>query len=736
MPRRRYYRNVVSVVPGTLGVDKNEFFVLRTCTVYLIRHLNKCHSFDDETLQMVCWALGNDMKKIGKFLLTQVSSSQRTIFSEEFTDAGTKPDDYADAIDTVLKKIKKKNFRKFEKVIIQLLDQRFKSLKYRGISEIEKNIATFKKMFKLSYKETELCTFLFLLKTFDEPESFFEDYLNCNKFRGQKYLLNILGITYNGLTSFMKKLNKIGIINIDRNDFELDDEFLCILQNPSTETFSTQLYSRIKSSTIPLGYHSIDKDKTGHILKLLEKKQNTPTHILLYGPPGTGKTSFSHGISKKLGIPAYEIARDVKNESKSRRAGLVACMNMTNSDQGSLIIVDEADNMLNTMGSWFMRGETQDKGWLNHFLEEPGARVIWITNSIRNIEDSVLRRFAFSLYFKPFNRHQRIKLWDGILRINKAKRHFNQPDIEYFAKKYSVNAGAIDLAVKKAIETNSGSKKNIQKAVKISLESYQALKNSGREPANKDKIENNYTLDGLNTDGDINEMLVQLEKFNRYLLHPEDERRLNFNLLFHGPPGTGKSEFARYIADRLDREIICKRYSDLQSKYVGEGEQNIKRAFEEAETEEAILIIDEADSMLFSRNGARQSWEISFTNEFLTQMERFKGILICTTNRLKALDDASIRRFNHKTGFDYLGPDGNVIFYKKLLSPLSKTVLDKTNEVLLKRMTCLSPGDFKVIKDRFSFYPRKDVSPENLIQALQDEERIKKMQSGDKPIGF
>jgi len=734
--RRRYSRRVSGITPGTLGVDKNEFFVLRKCAIYLIRHLNGYHSFDDDTLQVVCWTLGNDMKKIGKFLFTQMSSSQRTIFSEEFTDACAKPDDYADAVDTVLKKINLKHFRKFEKFIIQLLDQRFKSLKYRGISEIEKNLASFRKMFKLSDNETEFCTFLFLLKIFDEPETFFENHLDCNKFRGQKYLLNILDITYSCLTSVIKNLYKIGIIDIVRNDFELEDEFICILQNPSTENFSKQFYSRIKNSSIPLGYHSVEKDKTGHVLKLLEKKQNTPTHILFYGPPGTGKTSFSHGIAKRLGIPAYEIARDDNNESESRRAGLVACMNMTNSDQGSLIIVDEADNMLNTMGSWFMRGETQDKGWLNHFLEEPGARVIWITNSIRNIEDSVLRRFAFSLYFKPFNRRQRIKLWDGILRINKAKRHFNQPDIEYFAKKYSVNAGAIDLAVKKAIETNSGSKKNIQKTVKMSLESYQTLKNSGLEPVNKNKIEKNYTLDGLNSDGDINETLVQLEKFNRFLLHPDDERRLNFNLLFHGPPGTGKSELARYIADRLDREIICKRYSDLQSMYVGEGEQNIKHAFEEAEAEESILIIDEADSMLYSRDGARRSWEISFTNEFLTQMERFKGILICTTNRLKALDDASIRRFNHKIGFDYLEPDGNVIFYNKLLSPLTNTVLDKVNEVLLKRMTCLAPGDFKVIKDRFSFYPRKNVSPQNLVQALQEEEKIKKVHNGNNIIGF
>ncbi len=64
----------------------------------------------------------------------------------------------------------------------------------------------------------------------------------------------------------------------------------------------------------------------------------------------------------------------------NRRSAIIACLNMTNQGDGSLVIVDEADNVLNTRNSWFNRGETQDKGWLNQILEEQGARVIWITN--------------------------------------------------------------------------------------------------------------------------------------------------------------------------------------------------------------------------------------------------------------------------------------------------------------------------------------------------------------------
>ena len=103
---------------------------------------------------------------------------------------------------------------------------------------------------------------------------------------------------------------------------------------------------------------------------------------------------------------------------------------MTNFDRGSIVIVDEADNLLNTQNSWFMRGETQDKGWLNHLLDEPGTRMIWISNSIDYIDESVLRRFAFSLPFKGFNRRQRALLWDNILRKNRCKRYCRPADIK------------------------------------------------------------------------------------------------------------------------------------------------------------------------------------------------------------------------------------------------------------------------------------------------------------------
>lgn len=743
MPRR--HRKKITYIPGkvitnaiNIKHDKDERFVIRKCVSYLQRHLNRYFMLDSETMSTICWVLGHEMEQIGAFLLGFFDDNQKAEFEENIIECGTDHEEYADVVMNMLQRVGIKHLRKFRRLIFSLLEQRIKRLKCRGLSNIEKNVSNLKMMFKLIEQEVELCLFLFIIHAYEVPESFFDSHLNCTKFSGRKYLCNILNINQNKLNGIFNGVLKTAcLLEVDKYNIELADNLLTWFQNPSDRILSENFYSPIsKKNTLSINYHFIGDDQIKAILRLLKEKPKTSTHILLYGPPGTGKSSFAYGLAQELGISAYEIVREEKNTTENRRTAILACLNMTNTGKGSMILVDEADNILNTQFSWFLRGETQDKGWLNQLLEEPEARMIWIANSIYNIEDSVLRRFAFSVHFKPFNRRQRTQLWNNILRKNKCKRFYRQSEIEQLAKNYKVSAGAIDLAVKKASETPPRSKCDFHRAVIYALDAHQTLMHSGEKPIVKDKIETNYTLNGLNIHGDINVVISQLEKFDQFLRRSERDKILNMNLLFYGPPGTGKSELARYIAERLDREIICKRVSDLHDMYVGETEKNIKYAFAEAEREDAILVIDEADSLLFSRERAFHSWEISFTNEFLTQMERFRGILICTTNRFQDLDNASIRRFNHKLGFKYLNPDGNIKFYQKLLATEIKKPLDKTTEEALKNIKGLAPGDFRVVRDRYSFYPQKELSHQIMIQALQEEARLKQIHQGNKPIGF
>ena len=717
--------------------DKGERFVLINSAVYLRRHLERYSIEDKETMALICWNLGQEREELGKILSAKLGDDVREELEEELSDAFFDDDDYAHGLWRMFGKIRPGIRREINRKVIDLLGRKIETLGYRGKSELEKNLNKMREMFGLTDHETEFCTFLYIVSNYEPLEEYFVDHLGCQKFSGRRCLSNALNMSQGQLNDILSgKLEKIGLFEMDKYTFALEDDFRPVFESPSPRIISRTFFTRLTKNTISLDHHFVGEKEIRHSERLLEEKPETSSHILLYGPPGTGKTSFAAGIAERLGIPSYGIVKGEANTTKNRRAAILACINMTNSGKGSLMVVDEADNLLNTRYSWFMRGETQDKGWLNELLEEPGVRMIWITNRIDDIEDSVLRRFAFSLHFRPFNKRQRIQLWENILRNNRTKRFLNRPQIENFARRYSVSAGAMDLAVKKAKETGQKTVSRFCETVELSLKAHETLMNEGERMVDRDKIEKEYSLDGLNIKGDIDAVMGQLEKFDAFLRKSRHDEIVNMNLLFYGPPGTGKSELARYIGERLDREIISKRVSDIQSKWVGEGEKNIRAAFEEAEREEGILIMDEAESLLFSRDRARHSWEINLTNEFLTGMERFRGILICTSNRMKDLDNASIRRFNHKLGFGYLSHEGNVIFYKKLLLPLIKSPLDRENEDCLRAITDLSPGDFKTVMDRYAFYPKRGLKHQTLVKALEEEVRVKKVHQGGEAIGF
>lgn len=247
----------------------------------------------------------------------------------------------------------------------------------------------------------------------------------------------------------------------------------------------------------------------------------------------------------------------------------------------------------------------------------------------------------------------------------------------------------------------------------------------------------NFNLEGLNLSGaNVKSLLNEATAFDKYTKKNRSGEPAAMSILFYGPPGSGKSALARYLATHLGKEIVFKRASDLFSMWVGGTEKNIREAYLEAISRNAVLIFDEADSLIFGRDRAEHSWEISFTNEFLTWMESFNGIQIFTTNRLKDLDSASLRRFNHKIEFGYLKPEGNVIFYKSILAPLTRRTLDTALEDSVREIEGLTPGDFKSVKDKFRFTDRKNLNHESLICALADESRIKSIHAGKSRIGF
>jgi SpoVK/Ycf46/Vps4 family AAA+-type ATPase len=128
--------------------------------------------------------------------------------------------------------------------------------------------------------------------------------------------------------------------------------------------------------------------------------------------------------------------------------------------------------------------------------------------------------------------------------------------------------------------------------------------------------------------------------------------------------------------------------------------------FAVARQQNAVLVLDEADSFLADRRNAQRSWEVTQVNELLTQMEAFDGIFICTTNLMEKLDPASIRRFAFKVRFDPMTPDQVWAMFRKELVRFGgdDDVIDAARECQVRGLNSLTPGDFAVAARQFELW--------------------------------
>jgi len=126
--------------------------------------------------------------------------------------------------------------------------------------------------------------------------------------------------------------------------------------------------------------------------------------------------------------------------------------------------------------------------------------------------------------------------------------------------------------------------------------------------------------------------------------------------LFQGPPGTGKTLVAGAIANELGLDLYRIDVSRVMSKWIGETEQNLAKAFAAAEESQAILLFDEADSLFAKRTEVKSSndrYANTEVNYLLQRLDSFEGIAILTTNFGSSIDAAFKRRLSFRLTFPF-----------------------------------------------------------------------------------
>jgi len=159
-------------------------------------------------------------------------------------------------------------------------------------------------------------------------------------------------------------------------------------------------------------------------------------------------------------------------------------------------------------------------------------------------------------------------------------------------------------------------------------------------------------------------------------------------LIFWGPPGTGKTYFAKALAASIGAAITVVSGPELKSKWVGESEENLRQIFYRArQSAPAIIVFDELDSFASDRGTYTGSGvEHSMVNQLLTEMDGFHKeelvFVVGTTNRVEILDPALLRpgRFEFHLYIPYPEPEDRreiiKIYDKKMRLNMSAEALD------------------------------------------------------------
>jgi SpoVK/Ycf46/Vps4 family AAA+-type ATPase len=136
--------------------------------------------------------------------------------------------------------------------------------------------------------------------------------------------------------------------------------------------------------------------------------------------------------------------------------------------------------------------------------------------------------------------------------------------------------------------------------------------------------------------------------FHQWGLAERHSTGLGLAFHFAGPPGTGKTICAEALAYALDKRLLVVRYSELESRWVGQTAKHVASVFRAAERQDAVLFFDEADAIAGRRftavSAAYEREANAVVSVLLNELEHSPGVVIFATNLAANIDPAFERR--------------------------------------------------------------------------------------------
>ncbi|CAN5767168.1 hypothetical protein BH11PSE8_BH11PSE8_13100 [soil metagenome] len=503
----------------------------------------------------------------------------------------------------------------------------------------------------------------------------------------------------------------------------------------------TRPAARSELTPADFDFVGIDQQMLTALLANAVARKEPGVNVLLYGPPGTGKTELAKVAAQAAALELYEVEyadRDGNSLSgRDRYRSLQISQVFLKGSSNVALLFDEVEDVFPPIstdaaqlmarmetGDGALSGSVSGKAWVNQILETNPVPVIWVTNRIEQIDPAFRRRFQYHLELKSPP--------PGARETLVARALAGVAVGDGFAAKLAERKGLTPAQIRTAVkfarlagDAAAGAGMGLEALIERQLgNADKALGNVSTERGAR-RVVTSYDLGLVNT-----ESRFEVPKIVEAL-----RRKTYGTLCFYGPPGTGKTALAEHIAHELQRPLMIRQASDIMSKYVGETESNMAKMFDEAQNEQAVLLLDEADSFLRSRRMAERNYEVSEVNEMLQGMERFSGVFICTTNLFQDLDEAALRRFTFKIQFKPLTAEQRERMFVAEALDGDAARLIAEHRARLSQLGSLAPGDFASVKRQIDVLGEA-FEPDEFLSQLEAEHRVKPEVRQQRGMGF
>lgn len=376
--------------------------------------------------------------------------------------------------------------------------------------------------------------------------------------------------------------------------------------------------------------------------------------LLFTGAPGTGKTTTAHAVAHRLGrrVLNVDIPTFVGHADAARfLPGLFREARL----HDALLFFDECEALFESR----RHGNTLMTLLLTELDRFDGIAVL-ATNLPDKLDPALDRRVRVRVDFGRPDPIARAALWR--MHLPPRAPLAEDVDVDALARRFDVAGGYIRNAVLNAVAAAVCEQPESPVLRQAHLDA--AARDQARRPAAHEGgagvLEPRATLADVCLPAAAMHAVTEVVSaasarrtvFDRWGVAARQSGGRGVTALFHGAPGTGKTLCAEAIAGELGRGLLRVTLPGVLSRWVGEAERSLARAFAEASNADAVLLLDEIDALLMARGEGRASrHDDSIVNALLDLLDRHDGVVILCTNRPDVLDRALDRRVGWRVAF-------------------------------------------------------------------------------------